>query len=366
MKKFLLAMAIVTMFFSAETKPVNAQNKPYRLTDNIVVIASTENDSYGTGFFISPYGHVLTNEHVIKGGKFFQLCFQSIGSQDGVECYASDKLKVLATDSDLDLALLQLPQAVSYNGNNYLTLGNSDSSEIGDKISMFGYPESDLLSIKASNGQITGSNSVYLLTDAQILDGNSGSPVFNDQNEVIGIAEASFDFDKDGNETGIIISSDIAKDWLNSINFYPGGGSIILSMDRSFSVNFPGKPRFFSSIKETKAGKMTLNNYFYQKNKNEIFLVNYAYLSQEQFKELILKKSLKEILTGESTASIEEIRVDKQDQGILWKEKTTIGYFITGKIYFEKNKFYQIVAMKKGSYPDIQEADSFIRSFKLL
>ena len=410
MKKFLLALAISGLFFSISvtatatatsataakaasatkaTTSVTAApiqtNSTRSILDNVVMIISPGEDAEtivtGTGFFISPYGHILTNEHVIHGGKLFKLCYRSPDA-DGVICYNSDRLKLLAQDSYLDLALLQLPQIPNAYNNNYLILGDSNSSKVGDEINVLGYPDSDLISLSLTKGLIIESFPDFILTDAQLFFGNSGSPALNNKNKVIGIAVAKVGDDSDS--IGVIIPSNIIKDWLISIRFNtqnatnqlvkPKKSSSFVSKQGGFSINFPGKPMFFSLNESTEFGKVTTNNYVYKKSESEILLVAYGNLTLEQLKKLNSPEYLEKDGEKDSvedflgTITIEEFKLNKymNYQGIFYKGKTSEGYFMIAQIYIVKNKFYQIAAMKKDSYPDDDEIKSFIGSFKLL
>ena len=368
MKKALSTLAVLGLFFSIST-PVNAQAN--HISDSVVMVVSpdknTENIIYGTGFFISPYGHVLTNEHVIHEGRLFQLCFQS-WEEEGVICYDSDKLKLLAKDSSLDLALLQLPQTSAAYSNNFLVFGDSDLSQIGDKINIFGYPNGDFINLSLTKGLITESSQNYILTDAQLLPGNSGGPALNDKGQVIGIATATFGDDYDN--MGILISSNVAKDWLSSIKSnrknsvnQPEKPTELVSKKGGFSINFPGKPMFFSTDEFTKSEKTTMNTYAYKTNENEALFVIYIDLPEKQTK---VKKNDTDNFFGD--AIVEEIEFNSymNYRGIFYKAKTSEGLFITAQLYIVKNRFYQIAGAKEGAYLDDEEMDNFISSFKLL
>lgn len=390
MKKFLLTISTLGLFFSISTTTATAAtvataattatatpiqaNTNRSILDNIVVVTSRDNDVYGTGFFISPYGHILTNEHVIHDGKSFKLCYRLL-NEAGVACYDSDKLKVLAKDSNLDLALLQLPQIPNAYNNNYLILGDSNSAKIGDEINVLGYPQDDLLSLDLSKGLISKFVAGYILTDAQMLPGNSGSPVLNSKNEVIGIAVAILGAEYDN--AGVLIPSNIARDWLISIGFNPKSGinklakpkkpPVFISKDGGFSINFPGKPTFFSEDEFMKSAEITTYNYIYKKNENEILMVGYFNITPEQLKEFNSSKfSQKAISDLSGDITFEEIKVNKNGQAIFYKAKTSEGLFITAQIYVTKDKFYLIAGLKKDAYPDDKEINSFIKSFKLL
>lgn len=382
MKKFLLALAIFSLSFSILTPFAPAQaNTTRSILDNIVIVTSPDNDVYGTGFFISPYGHILTNEHVIHDGKLFQLCYRLL-NEAGIACYDSDKLKVLAKDSNLDLALLQLPQIPNAYNNNYLILGDSNSAKVGDEINVLGYPQDDLLSLDLTKGLISEISSAYILTDAQILHGNSGSPVLNGKNEVIGIAVATLGAEY-GN-AGVLISSNVAKDWLISIRFNPKSGinkltkpkktPVFISKDGGFSINFPGKPMFTSDIQVEEFGEITANIYLYKTKNNEILYAIYSSVTPEQLKQLFSIEYIKknnqkdEVKNVFGTITDEEIKFieDMDNKKIFYKGKSSKGFFLISEIYAVKNKYYEIGILKKDSYPDDKLINSFIKSFKLL
>src|ERR1051326_5548277 len=92
-----------------------------------------------------------------------------------------------------------------------LPLGNSDNAMQGEDLCVFGYPAQydggfDLMLKDMSTltfGKLSGYDYVfnkdygYIKTDASINSGNSGGPVFDETNKVVGIATAT------GNKTGI-------------------------------------------------------------------------------------------------------------------------------------------------------------------
>ncbi len=154
----------------------------------------TSREISGSGVIISPKGEVLTNWHVVdKAIEVRCLLF------DGRAMDA----KVLGSDKDTDLALIQLlpasaPGATTQPGNlaefNYAKLGDSRKLQEGDFVMAMGAPWG--LSRSVSLGIIsctkrylpnTSEYSIWLQTDAAISPGNSGGPLVNTDGEVIGI-----------------------------------------------------------------------------------------------------------------------------------------------------------------------------------
>mgnify|MGYP001159682912 CR=1 FL=1 len=138
----------------------------------------------GTAFFISNQGHLITNEHVIDTCK------------DNSQIKYRDKnikAKLLATDKNLDLALLK----ADIKDNNYLSFSNTQPKKL-KRIIVAGYPFGLELSddLKFNSGIITsikglGNDSTRIQIDAAINKGNSGGPiVYEDTGEVIGVAVA--------------------------------------------------------------------------------------------------------------------------------------------------------------------------------
>jgi S1-C subfamily serine protease len=139
----------------------------------------------GSGVLISPDGTILTAAHVIVGETKLLIEF------------ANDEwvpAKVVALSAVADVALLQcdrVPKSAVP-----AKLGDSDKAETGDDIFIVGAPYG--LSYTLTVGRISARRPdrsrsgilgpiEFLQTDAAINAGNSGSPVFNKNEEVIGI-----------------------------------------------------------------------------------------------------------------------------------------------------------------------------------
>ncbi|WP_370477177.1 S1C family serine protease [Tamlana flava] len=120
----------------------------------------------------------------------------------GVGAFDGALLKII---SDMDGKPIAKPDFTK------LPIGNSDNVSQGEKLCVFGYPaqfqgSADLMlrdlstlsvGIMSGHDYVFNSDYGYIKTDAEIHPGNSGGPVFDEKNEVIGIATAK------GNKTGI-------------------------------------------------------------------------------------------------------------------------------------------------------------------
>jgi serine protease Do len=138
----------------------------------------------GTGFFISPDGYILTNNHLVENATKV-----TIFAIQGEEYTA----KVVGTDPKSDLALIKVE------GKNYpyVELGNSSQLKVGEWVLAIGNPlgmEHTVTAgiVSAKGRQLgTGMNvpdyQDFIQTDAAINRGNSGGPLVNMKGEVIGI-----------------------------------------------------------------------------------------------------------------------------------------------------------------------------------
>ena len=149
---------------------------------------TTQNLTKGTGFLFSSKDYIITNWHVVKGAGSIEVKFP-----DGEVI----KAKVLAKDSQNDIAVLKLSQSPSTQIPD-LNFGNSSKVRPGDKVFTIGYPASSILgkNQKITDGivsSITGVEddpTMFQIT-VPIQPGNSGGPLFNESGEVIGITTAS-------------------------------------------------------------------------------------------------------------------------------------------------------------------------------
>lgn len=138
---------------------------------------------FGSGFFITQDGYILTNNHLVKN-----TCSLKVALLDGSEYDA----KIIGSDPNTEVALIKVE------GSNFpfLPLADSDNVRVGQWAIAIGNPfelEATVTVgvISAKNRKTTGiSWENYLQTDAAINPGNSGGPLLNINAEVIGINTA--------------------------------------------------------------------------------------------------------------------------------------------------------------------------------
>lgn len=157
----------------------------------------------GSGIIINDSGVVLTNYHVIEVTSAFDN-----SPQDGIyliclpgntveEPDCSYGAKYIASDKDLDIALLQItniPGLSAQSSFPYLRLSQTDSVNINSQITAIGYPGIGGATVTSTQGTVSGKVEKYgkqwIKTDAVISFGSSGGAAINSSNEVIGITSA--------------------------------------------------------------------------------------------------------------------------------------------------------------------------------
>jgi S1-C subfamily serine protease len=209
----------------------------------------------GTGFIFAPTGYVLTNSHVIKGGRLLtrlqgrpivvtisvrrvQVVLGGAPSDIGARAFDAN---VVVDDPGLDLAVLHIgaPDLP------FLPLGDASTLTRGDRVAAWGFPFGDdavvetgeaadpaartgpqadegrIPNVSSSSGTVTAlhpdgapglSDRVpYVQTSAPLNPGNSGGPLLDRDGYVVGVVVAKR---KNAEGIGYAISIDAVKDFL--------------------------------------------------------------------------------------------------------------------------------------------------------
>ncbi len=148
----------------------------------VVVAANSESAKLGTGFFVAKQGLLLTNFHVVRGTT-------TVGVKLSGTQAAILTRRVRGYDLDSDLVVLQVDGVDAQP----VMLGDSDKVYTGQPVVVVGSPEG--LEQTVSNGLVSAirefNGRKLFQISAPISEGSSGSPVFNDHGEVVGVVASS-------------------------------------------------------------------------------------------------------------------------------------------------------------------------------
>ena len=147
-------------------------------------VSPNHGSAYGSGFFISDQGHIITNAHVVEQATSW-IQIPSLGKK-------IIDVHVVGVSPDRDLALLQVSQdglaliRQELGSVPFLPLGDSDLVRRSDDVLALGYPLGQQ-SLKSTTGVISGREQNMIQMSAPINPGSSGGPLLNTRGEVIGI-----------------------------------------------------------------------------------------------------------------------------------------------------------------------------------
>ena len=139
-----------------------------------------ESQSLGSGFIISSDGYIMTNAHVVDHA-------------DKITVRLTDKrefsAKVIGVDNRTDVALLK----IDAKGLPAVKVGDPNRLKVGEWVvaigSPFGFDNSVTAGIVSAKGRSLPQDNLvpFIQTDVAINPGNSGGPLFNMDEEVVGI-----------------------------------------------------------------------------------------------------------------------------------------------------------------------------------
>lgn len=170
---------------SDEVTKSNLANTP----ENATPASSNQPEmtSIGTGtcFAVSSDGHLVTNDHVIRGAKSVLIHLPDNTSHEA---------EVVKSSPSIDLAVLKIATQTP----DYLDLASSRQVNKGDKVFTIGFPVTDILGVEAkyTEGSISSMSGLknepiaYQIT-VPIQPGNSGGPLVNDEGQVVGVITSS-------------------------------------------------------------------------------------------------------------------------------------------------------------------------------
>lgn len=174
-------------FIEPGRQAMTVESNVRRVSEGVVQIQTAS--GLGSGFIINSLGHVVTNQHVIAGEQQLRVIFYHQGAS-GLEKQTFDKVKIVAMNGFLDLALLQIEDEKAVAKLPHVVFGDSDAIAQGEHVFAIGSPlglersvSQGIVSVRAREN----SGRWFIQTTAQINPGNSGGPLFNGRGEVVGV-----------------------------------------------------------------------------------------------------------------------------------------------------------------------------------
>ena len=143
--------------------------------------------SGGSGFIISADGYIVTNNHVIAGGKRDKVVDSVTVTLFGGKEYQAE---IIGRDAASDVALLK----IKAQDLPFVEMVSTSQSRVGDWVIAIGNPlglgstvTAGIVSALQRNIGAGGAYDRFIQTDTAINPGNSGGPLFNLQGKVVGI-----------------------------------------------------------------------------------------------------------------------------------------------------------------------------------
>lgn len=185
---------LTSLFEQTQNSVVQITSKVSTVDNSIIINGaplSSQSTRLGSGFIYDKEGRIITNNHVVEGSSTVNVTFI-----DG-NTYTA---KVIGTDPDNDIAVIQIIDNFSDETLVPLQLGNSSELQVGQQViaigNPFGLSDSMTTGIVSAIGRLLPNENVgysipdIIQVDAAINPGNSGGPLLNLQGEVIGMNTA--------------------------------------------------------------------------------------------------------------------------------------------------------------------------------
>ncbi|HEY3464752.1 MAG TPA: DNA/RNA non-specific endonuclease [Amycolatopsis sp.] len=154
---------------------------------------------YGTGSLVSPE-LLLTNHHVLPDAATAGFSVIEFDYQDGVDglplpvrAFGLDPDRFFAADEDLDFALVAVKATaddLAPFGFNRL-IGSEGKAIVGDFVTIVQHPQGGKKQVALRENRIVDVLEQFLHYETDTEPGSSGSPVFNDQWEIVALHHAS-------------------------------------------------------------------------------------------------------------------------------------------------------------------------------
>lgn len=171
--------------------------------DSVVHIFYADPDSpnerraAGTGFVLSHDGIIASAAHVVESAGLIDVKFARLDGSDGIYLPA----RVITFDRERDVALLKIDPPGEIVMLRPVRLARQ-TPNLGHGVAIYGFPESEIVGqqMRRSSGTVSSlrnnpldardKHTRMIELEAKIEPGNSGSPVFNEDNDVVGVVSS--------------------------------------------------------------------------------------------------------------------------------------------------------------------------------
>lgn len=196
-------------------RPISFLSQGFKVSRSVAYIRGSKGSA--TGFLIAP-DLILTNNHVISKDDLlddylFRFNYEEnfLGQAQTVKEYRAKSQGIFYTNEKLDFTIIQLEQKAG-NEWGWLSL-KPQNVQVNNRVNIIQHPMGQPKQISLQNNlvQYVGGDVLQYITST--LKGSSGSPVFNDQWEVIGLHHAGVELSEPTTQNayfrnqGILISS---------------------------------------------------------------------------------------------------------------------------------------------------------------
>ncbi len=234
--RILAVLVIVSLLFSQASLALTRDERRTIMKSCVLIMPLDIQDGEvvnvpwsGSGTIIDKNGLILTNYHVVEETGEWNALGILVTSRSDQKPEPAYLAEVVAQDPDADLAVLQIvsdfegkPVDFDKLGLVPVPMGDADNLELGDEITIFGYPGIGAGTITLTEGKIAGFltdeaityQRAWLKTDASIAGGNSGGTAVDEYGNLVGVPTRGSMVDvrriADTNGDGIVDEEDSA------------------------------------------------------------------------------------------------------------------------------------------------------------
>ncbi|MBT4630290.1 MAG: trypsin-like peptidase domain-containing protein [Deltaproteobacteria bacterium] len=176
----LFSISLCEVIANRDNPSQNEKGAALKLMSTIGMKSTIPNGT-GTGFAVSPDGHILTAHHVVENADEISVVFKNKRPQ---------LAKVMTVHKGLDIAVLKIRETPT----GFINI-NKNSPDVGDEVFTIGYPAPELLGFnqKFTNGTVSSLTGMKnaphsMQISVPVQPGNSGGPLISGETGyVVGI-----------------------------------------------------------------------------------------------------------------------------------------------------------------------------------